>query len=125
MIGGNTCFIPIFGQKSLVDQWFLGNIVMSEYYTVFDMTPIDEGKDYVRVGIAKANPADEVGLSLLDKITKELTKSSMGVFILILISFALVGIVMFCLYRKRKNRQITFETYGDAKYKLKKHVSVN
>lgn len=112
-LGEDTCFIPVFGQKSLVDQWYLGNIVLSEYYTVFDMTPLDEGDDFVRVGIAKANPSDEVGLSLLDKITKELTKSSLGVFIVILLSLTLVGAVLFCLYRKRKNRQVEF---GETKF---------
>ena len=76
--------------------------MLSEYYTVFDMTPIDAGQEYIQVGIAKANPSDEVGLSLLEKITKELTKSSLGVFILILLSLILVGAILFCLYRKRK-----------------------
>jgi hypothetical protein len=65
------------------------------------MTPVDNGEEYIRVGLARANPSDEVGLSLLEKITKELTKSSLGVFILILLSLILVGAILFCLYRKR------------------------
>ena len=137
LLGENTCFIPVFGQKSLVDQWYLGNIVLSEYYTVFDMTPVDNGEDYIRVGIAKANPSDEVGLSLLDKISKELTKSSLGVFLLILLSLILVGAILFCLYRKRStNREVSFgETkfveygcnYEDAIniHGLKKNVALN
>lgn len=110
--------------------------MLSEYYTVFDMTPIDAGQEYIQVGIAKANPSDEVGLSLLEKITKELTKSSLGVFILILLSLILVGAILFCLYRKRKNRQVSFgETkfveygcnYDDAIniHGLKKNVALN
>ena len=44
---------------------------MSEYYTVFDMTPHDEfGQDYIQVGIAKANPSDEIGEALLEKSRK-------------------------------------------------------
>ena len=136
LLGENSCFIPIFGQISLVDQWFLGNIVLSEYYSVFDMTPVENGEEFIRVGIAKANPSDEVGLSLLDKIQKELTKSSLGVFIVILLSLILVGAVLFCLYKKRNNRQVSFgETkfveygcnYDDAIniHGLKKDVALN
>jgi hypothetical protein len=40
----------------------LGDVFLSEYYTVFDMTPMDEfGKDYIQIGIAKANPSDTIG----------------------------------------------------------------
>jgi hypothetical protein len=100
------------------------------------MTPVEKGEEYIRVGIARANPSDEVGLSLLEKITKELTKSSLGVFILILVSLILVGAILFCLYRKRKNREVSFgETkfveygcnYEDAIniHGLKKNVALN
>lgn len=35
---------------------------MSEYYTVFDMTPYDEFEQpYIQVGMAKANPTDQIG----------------------------------------------------------------
>jgi hypothetical protein len=64
--------MPFFGQKSSrIESWFLGNVFMSEYYTVFDMSPLDEfDQDYIQVGIAKANPSDAIGEALLEKSRK-------------------------------------------------------
>lgn len=48
------CFIPIFAHKRKEKKhtWYLGNLFMKKYYTVFDMTPYDKfSKDYLHVGI--------------------------------------------------------------------------
>lgn len=53
------CYLAVFGQAAL-DQhtWYLGSQTMADYYTVFDMTPLDEQhKDFIQVGFAKLNPA--------------------------------------------------------------------
>jgi len=67
---------------------------MSEYYTVFDMTPHDEfGQDYIQVGIAKANPSDEIGEALLEKSRKFHEQSMSSTFwVIILFIFLSVAV---------------------------------
>jgi hypothetical protein len=38
-----TCYFPVF-RSNMEDQqtWFIGNVILEKYYTVFDMTPLDE-----------------------------------------------------------------------------------
>jgi len=38
-----TCYFPVF-RSNLTDQntWYLGNVLLEKYYTVFDATPLDE-----------------------------------------------------------------------------------
>ena len=93
-LGEGSCFVPIFGQiASTTDTWFLGNVFMSEYYIVFDMTPMDEyDKDYIRVGIAKANPSDTIGKELLDK-AKRYHESSARTAFWIVIMFVILIVV--------------------------------
>lgn len=52
------CYLAVFAQATL-DQhtWYLGSQTMADYYTVFDMTPMDElHKDFIQVGFAKRSP---------------------------------------------------------------------
>ena len=38
-----TCYLPIFkASDDNSDTWILGNLIMQDYYVVFDMTPFDE-----------------------------------------------------------------------------------
>ncbi len=38
-----TCYLPIFkASDDNLDTWILGNLIMQDYYVVFDMTPFDE-----------------------------------------------------------------------------------
>ena len=62
---------------------------MQEYYTVFDMTPYDEyNQDFIQIGIAKANPSDEIGELLLEKSRKFHEESMSSVFwVIILLIF--------------------------------------
>ena len=94
--------MPIFGQKdATIDTWFLGDVFMSEYYTVFDMTPLDEeGEDYIRIGIAKANPSDTIGRDLLEKAKRYHESSAKTGFWIILI---FVGLIVFGAYACIKN----------------------
>lgn len=60
VIGRDTrCYMTLFS-KSVEDSdltWLLGNIVLADYYSVFDASPNTErGKDYVQVGLGLQNP---------------------------------------------------------------------
>lgn len=52
----NTCYIGIFKSSEIKqDTWYIGNVVMKDYYAVFDLTPADDeagGKaDFIQFGI--------------------------------------------------------------------------
>lgn len=47
------CFLAVFKSED-VDTWYFGNMVMKNYYSVFDATAADENKeDYIVFGIAE------------------------------------------------------------------------
>ena len=54
----DRCYLSIFGQEhGKQDAWYIGNIILSEFYLVFDMTYYDNRMtDYLQVGIAPTNP---------------------------------------------------------------------
>ena len=58
-----TCYMPVF-RSNLKDQytWYLGNVVLQQYYLVFDMTPYDEHSlDYIQIGIGPKNASYVTG----------------------------------------------------------------
>lgn len=60
VIGRDTrCYMSLFS-KDVSDTdltWLLGNIVLADYYSVFDATPtVEREKDYVQMGIGLQNP---------------------------------------------------------------------
>ena len=64
------CFIPIIGQKFSTNKtWFIGEFLMSSYYTVFDMSQLDD-HGYLQIGIGEANNQDLIGKTLIDKHTE-------------------------------------------------------
>jgi ABC-type multidrug transport system permease subunit len=102
-LGDDSCFIPILAQKqSSQETWFLGDIFLSQYYTVFDMTPFEQGKDYIRVGVAKINPDDRIGESLIEKYRKNLTDLDS---IILLIVLLLITMILISVYACLKTRQ--------------------
>ena len=58
----NRCYIPIF--KNLhggQDVWYLGNLFMKNYYSVFDVTPYERNKtDYLHIGLGLKTAAEFV-----------------------------------------------------------------
>ena len=67
---------------------------MSEYYTVFDMTPYDEYEQpYIQVGIAKANPSDLIGEMILEKARK-FHESSMSSTFWVVILFIFLSVAV-------------------------------
>jgi hypothetical protein len=47
--------LPIFkASDDNLDTWILGNLIMQDYYVVFDMTPFDERNEtFIYLGISK------------------------------------------------------------------------
>jgi len=46
---GDDCYIPVFSHNYARENEtiIIGNIIMKKYYLVFDMSPLEAGKDYV------------------------------------------------------------------------------
>lgn len=83
---------------------------MSEYYTVFDMTPYDEfEQDYIQVGIAKANPSDHIGEMILEKARKFHESSMQTLFWLIFFFIFLAVAVGYAWVQHAKQSQFSIE----------------
>jgi len=57
-MSSDICVLSVFRQsQGRKDAWYLGNIVLANYYMVFDTTPQAEyGQDFIQVGFAPLNP---------------------------------------------------------------------
>lgn len=58
-LSADRCVLGIFKQEGArQDAWYLGNLILGDYYLVFDMTPLTEhDQDFIQVGFARMNPA--------------------------------------------------------------------
>ena len=67
------CYLAVFGATSIKrNTWYLGTEIMSEFYTVFDMTPLEEEKkDFIQVGFARKNPDGIIFYSENDDATPQ------------------------------------------------------
>lgn len=66
------------------------------------MTPFDEhGLDYIRVGIAKVNPADDIGTTIIKSIQDQSDSASNSVFIIVMILVCLVGASIYIVLKDR------------------------
>jgi len=65
----DTCYVGVF--RSLVPSqqtiWYMGNIVMNQFYMVFDMSPLETGETFIQVGIAPRNPDNIIGDNFYDQ----------------------------------------------------------
>jgi len=56
-----TCYLPIFDHSLTGEQdkktVIIGNNLLQGYYVVYDMSPLEAGKDYLQVGVSR--PADD------------------------------------------------------------------
>ena len=54
-----VCYLAVFPQsEGRQDAWYLGNLILAEYYIIFDMDGYFNGRTGdLRIGIAKKNPA--------------------------------------------------------------------
>lgn len=58
-LSSDRCVLGVFKQADArQDAWYLGNLILGDYYLVFDMTPLTEhNRDFIQVGFAPMNPA--------------------------------------------------------------------
>ena len=83
---------------------------MSEYYTVFDMTPYDEyDKDYIRIGIAKANPYDAIGKDLLDKAKRYHESSARTAFWIIIMFVILIVVGAYACIKHQSDSELSID----------------
>jgi len=58
---GSSCHVAIFKHNAEdmntvdYDLVLIGNIFMKKYYVVYDMSPLEKGKDYIQVGVGLQN----------------------------------------------------------------------
>ena len=56
----DRCYFAVFPQtQGRQDAWYLGNLILAEYYLVFDMDDYFNGRveNHIQIGFAKKNPA--------------------------------------------------------------------
>lgn len=58
-LGADRCIMGVFKQTDgRQDAWYLGNIILADYYMIFDMTPFTEhSQDFIQIGFAHMNPS--------------------------------------------------------------------
>lgn len=67
------------------------------------MTPLEAGEDFIRVGIAHVNPADDIGTSLIEKYRRALEDAdSYMLFVALLLASMGLCAVYVCLKNKRR-----------------------
>jgi len=59
---GNDCYIPVFNHNYSREKTsiIIGNILMKMYYLVFDMSPLETGKDYVQIALGPKNQINKI-----------------------------------------------------------------
>jgi len=68
----NGCYLGIFPTGDMTpdkDMWYIGSMLMTEYYTVFSSDGYMNDKvnvDYFMVGFAPKNPINKIGESSFD-----------------------------------------------------------
>uniref|UniRef100_A0A7S3IVK7 Peptidase A1 domain-containing protein n=1 Tax=Strombidium inclinatum TaxID=197538 RepID=A0A7S3IVK7_9SPIT len=59
-----TCYAAVFknGNGAIDSTWYIGEIWLKNYYTVFDQSPFDElGQSYLQIGVGPKNPVNLIG----------------------------------------------------------------
>lgn len=124
----DVCYLGVFPQsEGRQDAWYLGNLILAEYYLVFDMDQYFNGNTgNLRVGFAKKNPAginyeeqpegyySSIGIHegiassqetrvAFEPNEADKPKSAAGLIIVIILLLAGAGAGGFWYYRKKKN----------------------
>lgn len=126
--GNDKCHLAVMKSKNInQNMWFMGNLMIQEYYVFFDATPLDEhGQHYVQVGIGRQNPDDVVGKAYSDvvggdgdvttgiaghgtfSLPMEIAGSpALAIIIILLLLLAAAGAGFF--YYKRKQARLAFK----------------
>ena len=98
--------------------------MLEKYYTVYDMSTLDDGQSHITVGIAKANSVDTIGDELLGKIKTE----QLYVVIICALIIILIITVAVCVWKYQSRFEITerqFEEYETKEVRRSKHVGLN
>lgn len=56
-LGDNSCYLPIFRHNLDKQKVIIGNILMSKYYTIFDMSRLKD-QNYMSIGFGNKNTND-------------------------------------------------------------------
>ena len=129
-VGGKIgqCYIGMFSSKSIeMDTWYIGNIVMEEYYVVYDATPAEQGQDWIQLGIAPsvdkllwARGAQQniFGDTVINNPNtagsdEEAQKNNTTVIVLLFV-LSIIGVTAGVVCYKKKKGGKTFDTAGNT-----------
>lgn len=119
------CYLGIFQSKEIEqDTWYLGNILMEDYYVVYDATPADEqGLDYIQLGLARSVDTliyqEGAEVNIFEKVEidnpiangeeedqGEATHDNKLLIILLIATLCVVGVVggLYCVKGKKNNQ---------------------
>ena len=129
----DRCVLSVFRQtQGRKDAWYLGNIVLADYYIVFDLTPQAEyGQDFIQVGFAPMNTAGITYQVQPKEVIAGPTTPTAGstgegqaessgggggavTAVVVILMLAAIAGVLYYLYRKRKQSQEVDEEEDDA-----------
>ena len=111
----DRCYLPFFSKPrsmSQSSQWTFGAVFLDQYYTVFDMSPLDNSMDYIQIGLTRKRKNNQLSRGFV----LELQESNYAVIIawqfLIVVSIGVLSTIFmvgYLCYNMRTKRKLEEE----------------
>lgn len=123
--GDGICILPFFVQLEYPMSWIFGTIMMHKYYMVYDGTPYQYDKlQYNRIGIAKKNPVDLIGIKEESEANSFLKQMELFIGLIFTVSLSCVVCIIYCYCKNNRKDVDSSIKYKEAQRHASKGSSI-